>query len=327
MKKWYTPDEIWSVLYNVKTKEEFAQNWVVKGRFHTAVPEDILKSYKTVEYLMAHAWFHWPMFDEALRKLLGMVEMAVKFRCKTMGIDLTFQRIDKNGKGKIEDKSQAILIDQLCKKETKKGLKKWLHDVRWLRNYFAHPKEHSFMGGIAVAKIKNIVNLINLIFLDEAEFVAANEQKGHFEAACAAFKQGLFVLEYNQLRILVTEMKVLESFKVNGNWVALCFFLPVLVDIPENLPNHRFAPPPIIALQQPIVKDGILEANDLETGSTVKIFATTHPDNQKALNQHQQDWDQLSQHEQASYNSHLNNACGCKIRDFMYTHRWVSATP
>jgi len=42
------------------------------GHFHAQVPDDIQESYKTVEYLMAHAWYHWPMFDEMIAITHGL---------------------------------------------------------------------------------------------------------------------------------------------------------------------------------------------------------------------------------------------------------------
>lgn len=274
--------------------------------------------------MMAHAWYHWPMFDEALKKLLGMVEMAVKFKCKALGIGLTFERTEKNGQKTEENTSLSTLIDQLCKKEPTKGLKEWLHDYRQQRNYFAHPKDYNFIGGAAIIKIKNLVNIINLIFLDEAEFKEAKIQSARFEKEYADFKHGLLVLEFNEIRILITEIRLLEVFQIKGDWVYICFFRPVLTGIPENLPMHRYMNPPILALTQHGAKAGAFEAVDFETSSSVKVTKTTHPDNQKAWQEHQQDWNRLDPDSQMHYNIHLRHACDDKVRDFMYRHRWVS---
>lgn len=324
METWYEPDPIFSIFDKAKTREEFVQNWVVRGQFHSKVPEDILKSYKTVEYLMAHAWYHWPMFDEALRKLLGMVEMAVKKRCAALEIDLAFEYTDKCGKQKKGEKNFNRLIEDLSGKEPQKALKRWLHDVRWLRNHFSHPDGKTLMGGLVIGKIKNIVNLINLIFLDEVDCIAAKEKTTLFEREYADFKEGLFVLECTRGRILVTEMRLLEAFQVKDDWVYLCYFSPVLVNVLENLSERQYTLPPLIALSQIKLKEGVFEANDFETGSSVKVLPTAHPDNQKALNKHQQDWDQLDSTNQTFYKLHLDSACGGKLRDFMYQHRWTT---
>lgn len=70
MEEWYTADEIWSSYTTSKTREAYAQNWVVRGYFHAGVPEDVKAAYVTVEYLMALAWYHYPLYDEAMTKLL-----------------------------------------------------------------------------------------------------------------------------------------------------------------------------------------------------------------------------------------------------------------
>jgi hypothetical protein len=328
MEAWYEPDPIFSFFDKAKTRAEFAQNWVVKGRFHSKVPEDILKSYKTVEYLMAHAWYHWPMFDEALKKMLGMVEMAVKFRCKELGISLLPKKVDENDKGKKKkEKDFSVLIDQLAKAEPEKEFQKWLHDVRELRNYFAHPKDHNFTGGVAIPKIKNIINLINLIFLEEADCRAAKEKTALFEKEYADFKKGLFVLECNLGRILVAEMRLLEAFQVRDEWVYVCFFRPVLRNMLDNLTTQRYVAPPILALKMLGMKEGVFEAVDIETGSAVKVIQTTHPDDQTTWSHHQQDWAQLDLENQRLYDIYLIHSCGGKLRDFMYEYRWITPQP
>lgn len=322
MEAWYEPDPIFSIFDKAKTREEFVQNWVVRGQFHSKVPEDILKSYKTVEYLMAHAWYHWPMFDEALRKMLGMVEMAVRLRCQVLKIAVFREQLDKEG-NQIP-MPLYTLIKQFVDKEPGKGLEEWLKIIRKLRNYFAHPQNHEFMGAAVIGKIKNLINLINLIFLDEVDCIAAKEKTTLFEREYADFKEGLFVLECTRGRILVTEMRLLEAFQVKDDWVYLCYFSPVLVNVLENLSERQYTLPPLIALSQIKLKEGVFEANDFETGSSVKVLPTAHPDNQKALNKHQQDWDQLDSTNQTFYKLHLDSACGGKLRDFMYQHRWTT---
>jgi hypothetical protein len=322
MLEWYEPDKRSAFVGNFNTKEAFAEKQVVRGHFHALVPEDIVKSYKTVEYLMAHAWYHWPMFDEALRKLLGMVEMAVKQRSVALEIDMDFEYSDKYGKKKKGKKNFYRLIEDLSGKEPQKALKNWLHDVRWLRNHFSHPDGKTLMGGLVIGKIKNIINLINLIFLDEEVCKAAKEKSAHFEEAHADFKDGLFILEQGKARFLVTEMKVLEAFQAKSDWVCICFFCPVFMDAFNHLSNHTYPPHPILALMQLDVKEGVFEANDFETGAPVKLYPTTHPDNQTALRIFQEELEQLNSEDHSLFHVHLADECGGKVRDLMYQLRW-----
>ncbi len=324
MQEWYEPDPIFSFLDNPKTQEEFAQNWVVKGRFHFKVPENILKSYVTAEYLMAHAWYHWPMFDEALKKLLGIVEMAVKLRCEALHIDLKFERTDKLGNKTTGEKNLATLIDQLSKAEPSKGLKTWLHHVRWLRNMYAHPKEHNLMGGIAVNKIKNIVNLINLIFLDEAPVKAAKAEFAKIQKEFANFKDGVFVLEYGQSRYLITETKLLEVFQVEEQWVYVCFFNLVLIGFYKDFSEQKYPPSLILALTKQNFTDGVFEALDIENETGIKVLKTTNPDNLKTKEQYQKEWEQLSVTNQNFYALHIQAEQGANVRDLMYKYCWTT---
>jgi hypothetical protein len=54
MEKWYEADERWSI-FGVKNRAEYVQHYVLEGRFHDDVPEDLVKAYQTAEHLMAHA--------------------------------------------------------------------------------------------------------------------------------------------------------------------------------------------------------------------------------------------------------------------------------
>jgi len=323
MEAWYEPDPIFSFFDKAKTREEFAQNWVVKGYFHSQVPEDILKSYKTVEYLMAHAWYHWPMFDEALRKLLGMVEMAVKQRSVTLEIDLTFESTDKGGKQRKVTKNFYRLIEDLSLKEPKKQLKNWLHDVRWMRNHFSHPDGKTLMGGLVIGKIKNIVNLVNLIFLDEADCIAAKAEKARFETNYAGFREGMFVLESDQAGFLITGTRLLDVFQIKEAWVYVCQFDLVLLNLYDNFSNQRFPPPMVLALKQVDTHDGVFEAIDFKTGSAIKLYPTEKPEHQQAIGQHRQEWNQLEEVNQSIYKAFVHDECGGKLRDFMYQYRWT----
>lgn len=104
---WYQPDPRWSAL-GLVTRESYVAHMVEPGAFHADVHEDVVKSYSTAAHLMALAWYHYPMYDEALKKLTGIMEMAVKLRCHQKGITLTV------GVNKPRNKPLVQLIDELC---------------------------------------------------------------------------------------------------------------------------------------------------------------------------------------------------------------------
>lgn len=108
---YFKPDKTWQS-WGWQTYEDYQEKMVIPGRFHDGVPEDIKEDYKTVEYLMAHAFYHYRMYDDALNHLLGTFEMAVKFRAKELEILMERPR---NNKGKVYKKTLGELIEEVSK--------------------------------------------------------------------------------------------------------------------------------------------------------------------------------------------------------------------
>ncbi|MBD2769372.1 hypothetical protein IC235_15900 [Hymenobacter sp. BT664] len=155
---WYEPDSTWRLL-GFDTRESYVAHMVAPAQFHPEVHEDVVKSYRTVEHLMALAWYHYPMYDEAIKKLTSMVEMAVKLRCQQKGIPIA------EGQNDSKNRPLARLIDELCTQLQSAELKQRLHAVRGIRNRQAHPEHHSF-GGIAMSiAVEPLVYTLNLLFL------------------------------------------------------------------------------------------------------------------------------------------------------------------
>ena len=69
MNEWYQPDDRWPAL-GIGSREDYVAAYVFAGRFHPGVPADVVQAYETVSHLMAQAWYHYPLYDEALAKLL-----------------------------------------------------------------------------------------------------------------------------------------------------------------------------------------------------------------------------------------------------------------
>lgn len=152
---YFEPDSLMSY-YQIHSGDDFVKAYLVKGEFGPKVPNDIKECYKTAEYLMAHAFYHWPMYDEACWKVLAIYEMAIQFRCKELGIEL------KTAKGwrKSLDALQKELI-QVLQLEQFQYTFDW---IRKLRNEKSHPNNHSFGGTLYKMHIEMTVKFINMIF-------------------------------------------------------------------------------------------------------------------------------------------------------------------
>ncbi|MEQ1747395.1 MAG: hypothetical protein ABMA02_18335, partial [Saprospiraceae bacterium] len=78
---YHTPDFIWEA-FGAPDFESYTHVFVVEGRFHKDVPEAVRESYTVAEHIMAHAYYHYPMYEEGLVKLLRTLEMGVRMRCE-----------------------------------------------------------------------------------------------------------------------------------------------------------------------------------------------------------------------------------------------------
>ena len=156
---YHTPDSTWEA-WDCYTFGQFISKFLVKGVFHPNVPEDVVKSYLIVEHMVAHAWYYYPAMDEALSKALLITEMAVKLRCRELGLQTSIKSVN----GKILDVKLAKLTDQLLQLEPDKDIEHLLHWARINRNRIAHPNQHSYGMGIMV-NFKFVVSLLNLLFL------------------------------------------------------------------------------------------------------------------------------------------------------------------
>ncbi|MEX2410059.1 MAG: hypothetical protein WD607_01590, partial [Candidatus Paceibacterota bacterium] len=172
MKDYLEPDKRWEH-YKFRGQEEYIEKVVIEGCFHDQVPEDVIKAYTTSEYLMAHAYYHWEMFDEALKKCLFILEMAIKLKAQEKDIPLKTQ----NKKGKKYDRRLLDIIDDVCNEIYLSNLMLYLHKARELRNYFAHPLGHQYSGPNGTfTYILHVVNVLNRLFKND-EWHKKNAEK------------------------------------------------------------------------------------------------------------------------------------------------------
>lgn len=318
MKDLYEADETWWAI-GIKSREEYVERYVLEGKFHGRVPEDVVNSFQTAEYLMAHAWYHYPMYDEAVKKLLGIFEMAVKLKWQELGFDLEFE----NKKGKKEAYKLGVLIDKICSLEKEKELKEQLHKVRALRNYHSHPERYSFMGGIGQQSIIPLINILNILFLDGKAVQEAKQELIKIKEQYAQFNDGLFVLEREEGKgILIMQALPVDVFKVNGTWISFWSFLPVLSNAYELLSNNKYPPPIIMGFSAVAVKDDGIVGKEQKTGYEVLTKPTSNPTNQEKLKQYQQEMSLLSEQQQLFYSWSVQRKVAEEVNKFKYLQYW-----
>ncbi len=265
MKEWYQPDDRWPTL-SIGSREEYVHAYVFEGRFHSGVPADVVQSYETVSHLMAQAWYHYPLYDEALAKLLFIQEMAIKLRCKQLGITATFFNNGKKRKHTLQ-----TFIDALDIIEPAKGIAALLHRARNLRNRFAHPECHGYAGGIFRPHMLPLLNLLNDLFLQDALVEQAAAYVEELRQQRSKLGKGLLVLEWEGGNALLTDAQPLTAQRVHGDLRVIWHFSPMIPHILEVITTHQLCRPILLVLTETGVgKDGIL-GKDFRTGKTVQV--------------------------------------------------------
>lgn len=184
MTDYYEMDDRWKD-YEITSREEYVSNVVIKGVFHSDVPEDVIKEFETVEYLMAHAWYFWSFWDEAFAKCLFILEMAVKIRAKQLGIEI--ERSTKAGNKRVM--RLAELIDEMYDAPHYDMLKANLHRARKLRNTIAHPTEHGIMGPAGLNRnIRHFIINLNRLFKEERWFIEQRDLREKIRKVFASWE-------------------------------------------------------------------------------------------------------------------------------------------
>lgn len=311
----YQPDNTWSV-YRIKNQDDFVKRFVIKGLFHKAVHEDVLKSYETVEYLMAHAYYHWPMYDEAYKKLLSIFEMAVKLRCKELDIELEF--VTRSGKKK--NKILANLINDLISYGYPDELKLSLDWVRELRNMWAHPERHSFGGGFAKGPIIPIINIINSIFRPPIDVANRKIRLEQHQQEMEPLLNKVFVLNHNGNNILVYDPKPIRAIKIDDNWVYAWHIHPVLAKTKELLEVNKIPPPLVFFLKDEEIHDSNCSALNFETGSNFELSITTKPENIVSYQKHIDEFESLEEMNKFAYKRTHDSTVIDKVNNFIYNN-------
>lgn len=266
--EYFEPDSRWE-LYQVTTKEEYVDKFVVKGKFHSDVPTDIQDAWQTVEYLLAHAYYYWPMYDEGFKKALLIVEMAVRFRAKELGVSLKKQN---NSDSRLVD-----IINDVFQEPHFQFLKDDINRARKIRNSQFHPDSNSYMGGLGNMvsnNLKLIVIVLNDIFKSSEEHKTLYQRSFNVSGSIEGFENALLVLEYNKPSILIDQIL---GFKIIKDKLYL-FLNPIRNNISEILSHHYNLYPKVICLSEYEINSNGIKGITPE-GDSVRIFKTNKKEN------------------------------------------------
>lgn len=316
---YYQPDPIWSS-FGVKVQEDYNNNYILKGHFHPGVHSDVIEAYKTVEALLSYAYYHYKLMDVALSQLMGLFEMAVKFRCEQVGIDLYY--FDKNDKKRSCNLN--TLIDSLVKKELTIDLKAVMHNVRQLRNYSAHPKRNDTVGIIALRPILVTINLINQLYLSKEHHLENKSEFELFSKVLVIPTDQVFILNHDEKLILVHNPVVMDTFKIGDSWIRAISFNPVLINTKKNLSEYKFPDCIIRFLKNVSITENGIEAYDVDLDKDIRIEQTANPNHLNAFNKYVQELNELEKIQLSTYNDSKANEIDRKIQSFIYKNCWNS---
>jgi hypothetical protein len=289
MTAYYEPDDRWD-LYGITTKEQFEHQFVVKGYFHAQVPEDVVGAFTTVEYLQAHSYYYWPMYDEAFNKALRLLEMAVKQKAKQLCQSL-------------KNKSFDQLINEICKQPYRERLNTDLHRARKIRNNQVHIESNSYSGAIG-GKGKNFklfINVINELFRDEEWLNYNFALQQNAVQKIGPLQNQLLVLETGGTKILIKSIPIWRI--VDQSLFLVC--VPILQNVRIELEEHRYSPPIALELVSYMFQDSYISGKE-GNGMDIRLYINEKDENVLKLENYNDAYISVSLENRAIYEHHMN---------------------
>ncbi len=291
---YHEPDSIWLSFQGITDFESFITTLVMAAQFHQNVPEAVTKSYRVAEHLMAYSWYHYPVIDEALVKLLRTMELAIKLRCEQLGIPLHIL----DSKGTNRKKNLNSLIDELKKIEPDKDIAGILHWLRGVRNYLMHPDRETLFGTIALNHIRQCLIMYNALFLSNDVFRRNKDKSEEMQSVLKNVSRNLCVLEHTGFRYIVYEADVIEAYEINNKW----FFLFAAKAVPNNfsimLANDCYPTPIVYTLMDVEISDNKISGKVMACGEPFILLTNTHSQNVETFKSFEEVKKQMTEHQE-----------------------------
>lgn len=317
---WYLYDRRWD--WFAKDRDDFEAKFVVEGKFHEGVPKDIVKSFETVSYLLAHSYYHWPMMDEAMTKLLLILEMVVKLKAQELEISLE----RKTKSNKIITKRLIEIINDIFQDECLLFLKPDFDRARNLRNMKMHPDKHSFTGamGFTDSYARFFVNIINLLFQNASELKDLGKKTETIDSKLQSFKTGLHILEFQNIKILIYGFHMFKYREFKNNRLLILYVNPLITNVYEQLVEHKYPEPLIITFIDFKLKEDSIEGVDLE-GKPMRIYKNDKEENLKMYQEYLSALSKISEIDIGIFSSSNSSKALWKIERIVYENCWIKS--
>lgn len=316
--RWYQPDERWEI-WGIKNQEEYVEKYVVLGKFHNNVPRDVVEAFETVTYLMAHAYFYYPIYDEAMSKALLIMEMAIKIKAEELQINL---KEPPTKKGIVYDKKLYRIIEEVCSHDYLKFLEPEFNRSKKMRNTKMHPKEHTIMGamGFTQGNAMLFVNVINKFFMPENELRFNSATYFDLSKPLLKFKQGLFVVERNSAKFLITSIFDFKYLKHLKKEILLLYVQPILLNAKKSIENHNYVPL-ILALNQFEIKGHSISGVDTDNNN-IKIYANKKKENIFTWKKFIEDYNKINRSDLNQFHVQSSRMALWRYEELIYENCW-----
>lgn len=266
------PDNIWEN-FGIKSDTDFIKKFVLKGKFHSLVPEKIVEEYKLVERLLFYSYFHYPLIDEAFAKSTRIFEAGVTLKLEIVGL--------KKKEGFESLHSKLNRLEKYCSKDLHQ---QWLDAKEW-RNIFAHSEAGVIMGITLINALKHNLNMINSLFLELSIIQEKENQHKALLQQSEHLANGLFILNDGNKKILIFSVRPYTTGIMKNSGKSLWVFAPItgnkdineISDLPKVL---------ILTLEDLHINKDTLSAVDSNTKQSISLIVTNKFENIEKLKNH-----------------------------------------
>ncbi|KAB2918284.1 MAG: hypothetical protein F9K23_03830 [Bacteroidetes bacterium] len=276
--KYHIADERWGI-WGSEGYEKYLLNFAFEAKFHPSVPDKIVENYKVIEYLMAFAYYYYPLYDEAIEKSVVLLERCVKTRCKQLSISLSHSVSLKNGAQKDKSKEYNRLINDCTAAEPKKMIQCELHNLRGVRNFLIHKENYSYTGPIGMPILLRFINVVNILFLPEQSVVLMKKEVEKLQKKLKEYANCGLVLNRQNKRILLEKISIEEAILLAGGWKYSLICSPIFLDIEEKIKNHNYSKQIELEISGLSIDDNSITCLDCDTGEQIEVSKTNHPKN------------------------------------------------
>lgn len=300
------PDDIWNYL-GIASETDFINKYVLKGRFHGLVPEEIVEDYKVVERLLYFSYYYYPLLDEAFAKSTRIFEASVSLKLEKLGMM-------KKGFESLNSKLKRL------EKHSSKDLSAQWQSAREMRNMFAHQKAGALMGIVLINAFKHNLNMINSVFLSPEMIKEKDSELKNLLSQTEHFTKGLFVLDYRNRKILIQGLRPYTTGILKNKGTSLWVFIPITGD-KKIRTLHDFPSSLILKLENIKISNTGLEAIESDTKERVTLNITNSADNIEKLAQHNDRVADLEAKDPApslAYMAQLKHTLSKAIAGFLY---------